>query len=259
MATKGKAHAAGIEGLLEQLPAESRQRKLSRIEIDSLEEQFAQVSAADYRRLLRAHFSPREMRCLIAAMELRVPALNRKSFSNTDLEYLRATAESLGAKLRAAPFGPQMEELRGFYMPTPLASKRPLIFVNTEHDRVAVTSTFWHEMGHHLMDRLGEKAKSIQVMFRSDFSARMSTASELIAETMVALACYPKTAAIALFQRDLKLDRSPDAYGMVLGACRHLDAVADFDFEWEFPPLPYLVGIIHYAKLRWALLAEYGI
>ena len=81
-----------------------------------------------------------------------------------------------------------------------------------DHDRVAVTSTFWHEMGHHLMDRLGEKAKSIQVMFRSDFGARMSTASELIAETMVALACYPRTAAVGLFQRDLKLDRSPDAY-----------------------------------------------
>jgi len=262
MAKKVNAHAAGIEGLLKRLLAQSELGRASRTAIDTVGKSFAEVSSTDYPRRLRHYFSTREMRTLLAAMELNLPALNRKSFSNTDIDYLRAVAQSLQAELRAIPFGLEMGDLRGFYAPTSLVGKRPIIFINTEYDRVAVASTFWHEMGHHLMDRLGQKAKSVQVMSSTEFSARLSSASELIAETVVALACYPKPAAIGLFERDLKRDHPPDAYDLVVRARRHLNALSHFELENEFPPagdLRYLVGMVHYARLRWALLREYGI
>jgi len=195
-------------------------------------------------------------------MELHVPGLNRKPFPETRVDALRALAKPLRAIVKAAPFGTGLDNLRGFYVPAPLARKHPVIFLNTAHDRIAVASTFWHELGHHLMARLGEKVKSIKLSYRDDFSARMSDPSELIADVMVVLAVYPKAAARQIFSSCPNTDRSPDAYEMVVNIRRYVSEVSDFEFEKEFPKpdsLHYLASMIHLGKLRWALLAEYGI
>jgi hypothetical protein len=257
-----KSRGGNLEPLLRKLLGTADVRKLRGRAIESLATQFADISASDYRRRLRDHFSAREIRCLVAAMELNVPGLNRKPFPETNIDSLRAVAHPLRATLKPIPFGPGLDDLRGFYVPAPIARKRAMIFLNTTHDRIAVASTFWHELGHHLLDRLGEKAKSIKLLYRDDFSAHMADPSEVIGDTMVVLAAYPKAAARQLFGRQLKGDRSPDAYEMVLNVRRYLSAVGGFEFEKEFPPadnLHYLAGMIHLGKLRWALLAEYGI
>jgi len=259
---KAKTGAGDIKELLRKLLGSADIRKLRGREIDSLATQFAPISASDYRRRLRDHFCTREMRCLVAAMEFNVPGLNRKPFPETNLESLRAVAEPLGATIRPIPFGPGLEDLRGFYVPAPLARKRPVIFLNTTHDRIAVASTFWHELGHHVVDRLGEKVKSIKLSYGDDFSSRMSHRSELMADTMVVLAVYPKASARQIFHSCQKADQSPDAYEMVVNIRRYVSEVGGFEFEKEFPKfysLRYLASMIHLGKLRWALLSEYGL
>jgi len=251
-----------IEPLLKKLLGTTDLRRLRGREVASLAAQFAEISASDYLCQLREHFSAREIRGVVAAMEWYVPGFNRRPLRETSLSVLCATAEELKVGVKAFPFGRELEDLRGFYVPSPAARKRPTIWLNTRYDRIAVASSFWHEMGHHLVDRLGEKAKSMQLMFRDDFSAHMSDPAEMIADTMVALACYPKNAALGLFGTHLKSDREPSPYELVIGARRHLNAVADFEFEKEFPAgehLYALAGMLHYAKLRWALLAEFWI
>jgi hypothetical protein len=136
------------------------------------------------------------------------------------------------------------------------------MWLNTAHHRIVVASTFWHELGHHVLDRLGERAESLAVMYRDEYDAHMSDASELGADLMLVLAIYPRAAASKMFARFLKADRSPDAYELARCALRYLHSVAGFEFAKEFPRagnLHNLAGMIHYAKLRWALLAEYRI
>jgi len=251
-----------VEPLLHEVLSSSALRKGRGDEIASLAAQFEDIVARNYRGQLRNHFSAREIRGLVAAMEMNVPALNRTAFGDTDMVRLRAVAEPLAVDVKATPFGNDRGELRGFYVPSHQPRNRPVMWLNTNHHRIVVASTFWHELGHHVLDRLGEKAESLTVMYRDEYDAHMSDASELSADIMLVLAIYPKAAAGKLFAPFLKADRSPDSYELARGALRYLHSVAGFEFAKEFPEtgnLQNLAGMIHYAKLRWALLAEYGL
>jgi len=164
--------------------------------------------------------------------------------------------------MNAVPFGAEQENLRGFYVPSRGTRELPTMWLNTAHHRVAIASTFWHELGHHVLDRLGEKADSIALFYRDDYNTHMTDLNELTADIMLVLAVYPKAAAARLYGGFLKADRSPSAYELAAGAQNYLFSIAGFEFEKEFPEagnLHYLAGMIHYAKLRWALMAEYNI
>src|ERR1700719_2076031 len=100
-----KSHGRTIEPLLRKLVGTADLRKLRGHEVDSLATQFADISASDYRRRLRDHFSAREIRGLVAAMEFNVPGLNRKPFPQTNIDSLRARAEPLRARIKPVPFG----------------------------------------------------------------------------------------------------------------------------------------------------------
>jgi hypothetical protein len=230
--------------------------------IKSLAAQFEDIAGRSYRRQLRNHFSEPELRGLVAAMEMNVPALNRIPFGDTDTEWLRSLAAPLGVEVKAVPFGAERDDLRGFYIPSRKARNRPVMWLNTSHHRIVVASTFWHELGHHVLDRLGEKADELTMMYRDEYDAHMYDPSELGADIMLVLAIYPKIEAGRLFARFLKADRAPDAYELATCALRYLQSIAGFEFAKEFPQagnLHNLAGMIHYAKLRWALLAEYRI
>ena len=254
--------SAGIDTLLREIVGTSDPAKLRAREIKSLAQQFDDIAGRNYRKQLRDHFSAREIHGLVAALEMNVPALNRKTFRDTDQGWLRRQAKRLGVEVNAMPFGREQENLRGFYVPSRGKRERPTMWLNTAHHRVAIASTFWHELGHHVLDRLGEKAESVALFYRDDYNAHMTDLSELTADIMLVLAVYPKTAAARLYGRFLKADRSPNAYELAGGAQNYLFSIAGFQFEKEFPEagnLHYLAGMIHYAKLRWALMAEYNI
>jgi len=257
-----KTRSVGIETLLHEILGTSDTGRLRGREIKSLAAQFNDIAGRNYPKQLRNHFSKREIRSLVAAMEMNVPALNHKPFRDTDTARLRGLAAPLGVDVKSRPFGPEQEGLRGFYIPSRNLRDRPVMWLNSAHHRVAVASTFWHELGHHVLDRLGEKAESIALFYRDDYNAHMSDLSELTADIMLVLAVYPKVAAAQLFGGFLKAGRAPNAYELASGAQGYLHSMAGFEFEKDFPEdgnLHYLAGMIHYAKLRWALWVEYSI
>jgi hypothetical protein len=257
-----KTRSAGIDKLLREIVGPADPGRLRDREIKSLARQFDDIAKRNYPGQLRNHFSAHEIHGLVAALEMNVPALNRKTFRDTNQTWLRRQAARLGVEVNAVPFGREQENLRGFYVPSHGVRERPTMWLNTAHHRVAIASTFWHELGHHVLDRLGEKAESIALFYRDDYNAHMTDLSELTADIILVLAVYPKAAAARLFDAYLKAERSPTAYELAAGAQNYLFSIAGFQFEKEFPKagnLHYLAGMIHYAKLRWALMAEYNI
>lgn len=262
IAMTAKKRPAGIESLLSEILGIAESASLRSRELKGLVEQFDEIASRDYRKQLRNHFSPAEIGGLVAVMKMNIPELNQKTFRNTEIGWLRAMAQRLGAELNTARFSGDQRDLRGFYVPSSTTRSRSVIWLNTAHHRVAVAATFWHEIGHHLLEQLGERSEPFTLSYSDDYKAHMSDVSELVADILLVLAVYPKAVAARLFGRDIKVDRSPTATQLAICARDYLRSIAGWEFEKHFLEvgnLHYLAGMIHYAKLRWALLAEYRI
>ena len=79
---------------------------------------------------------------------------------------------------------------------------------------------------------------------------------------LVSLVCYSHSAAKRLFGPLLRKDSAENIHMVVSAGRTHLDSVWGFNFEKQVPAtqnLHYLAGTIHFARLRLALLARYGI
>jgi hypothetical protein len=223
----------------------------------------ASIARRDYERRMNEYFSGREIRKLLAALQVALPGLNREVFHVTDVRRFAAIAASMGARFKANFFGGEDGRgLRGFYVADTAVLKQPLICVNKAHHPVAVTTAFLHELGHHLTARLVEKShKPVNLSLTADYDEHLGDPLEVVADMIVVLSAYPKPAARQLFGSALRRGRVPDIEEIVSGARTHLHAVAGFEFQRRFATenLHYLVGMTHYAKLRWALFAEYQI
>jgi len=175
----------------------------------------------------------------------------------------------LNVHLQASPYaGPEGLALRGFYVEKRRrVLKRPLIYVNTAHQPGAVSSTFCHELGHHLTSQLfGTQSEGVHFFFDADYAAHLDDPVELAADVLVSLAGYPESRARQLFATPWNwglVARTGKLSAEVFGKVRkHAETHLGIDFSREWPAnqrLNYLAGMIHYAKLRWALLAEYDL
>jgi hypothetical protein len=94
-----------VESLLYEILGTVDPRMVPQREIKSLAAQFEDIAGRNYRGQLRVHFSTREIRCLVGAMVMNVPALNHVPFGDTDTSRLRTLAEPLGVEVSAVPFG----------------------------------------------------------------------------------------------------------------------------------------------------------
>jgi hypothetical protein len=143
------------------------------------------------------------------------------------------------------------------------ALKQPLMCLNTAHHRTAINSAFWHEMGHHLTARLlSPREGPATLSFGSDFDEHVNDPRELAADMLVSLVCYSHSAAKRLFGPLLRKGSAENIHAVVSNARTHLDLVWGFNFDKQIPAtqnLHYLAGMIHFAKLRLALLAGYDI
>jgi hypothetical protein len=144
----------------------------------------------------------------------------------------------------------------------PGISRRPLICVNTANHPVAVASAFWHELGHHLTNRTFDVSHPLWLSFSSSYEDHLGNPLEIAADMVSALAVYPKPVARHLFGGFVKTGKAPDIDGLVSIAKMHLRSVAGFDFQPSVPAtenLHYLVGMMHFIRLRWVLFSEYEI
>jgi hypothetical protein len=224
---------------------------------------FRLIAGRDYDAALKGHFKRRELSQMLKDVRKTLPTLNREIYRKTELGHLSDIAAKLGVTLQthALP-GEDGAGFRGFYINKAERLKRPLIWVNTAAPPAATAAAFWHEIGHHLTNRIWGKNQTESMPFGGNFRDHLADPKEIAADMVRVLGGYPQPIAQRLFggadMEQLRTD--PDL--LVSKALSHVRAVMGFDFQGRFSPqedLCYLGGMIHTAKLRMTLLSEYGI
>ena len=220
----------------------------------------------DYREALRSKVRRAEVEALIGTAQNFWPKLNRaKTPLPTKADYLEISRKlALNLSFRGFRQRDGMA-LRGFYMRPGTGSNRRqsgLVYLNTAHHPTAVGATFCHEIGHHLaLSILPPQAEgAVHYFFDAAYSSHLDDAPELAADILVSLFAYPRPAARKIFGKGS--ESREDLGGDLHPILRYLKAGWDIDLEESRQPrhhLIYLVGMVHYAKLRRALLEEYRI
>ena len=224
----------------------------------------------DYARPLARCFSRCEVREIISEGRHQVwPDLNRKAVSiGPPREFIRRWS-GLGVDFRLTNLSSSEGlALLGFYVKKAPASKRPLICVNTAHHEIAIGAAFSHEMGHHVTAQMFASYKEpAYSLLYTGYGEHLDDPVELAADILVSLGAFPAEIALTIFGKREKSKRAGEAsrlstkaqFAKVLGYFRRR---YDLAFEASFPAtkkLQYLAGVIHYARLRQALLDEYGL
>ncbi len=222
----------------------------------------------NYGRHLTRQFSPQDLRSAVEVMRLSIPQLNLRQFRTDNLNTLKKTATRLGARLIAKDLsGNDGLSLLGFYVDQGLPSFKPTIYVNSAHHPVAVATAFWHEIGHHLTARLvKEQREMLNLSLQAAYYKHLEQPLELLADTLVCLAAYPKRSAKRLFgsllESEATIGNDVNWDEVLNKSQRHLQVETGFEFEEELPAaqnLHYLAGMLHFTKLRMALLREYDL
>jgi hypothetical protein len=217
------------------------------------------LAALDFGVHLKRHFDRSQVREIVHELQRFLPHLNRQVLSETRVSELRKIASGLGASLDARPFGAEgaPRSLRGFYLSN---TPKPLISVNTETHPVATAAAFWHEVGHHLTRRIFDRAEDVALNFGSNYREHLNDPKEVIADTVMALGCYPRPAARRLFGSDAAAALIPDRFaGRVL---QYVRSTTRYQFEPTLTGaenLSRLAGMLYVGKLRAALQEEYDL
>jgi hypothetical protein len=222
------------------------------------------LSRLDYGRALRNRFDRAEIHELLQELRRSLPALNCEVFREIDLRRLAETAAAFGVNVQARQFdGDEGRALRGFYVHDYTVLRRPLIVVNTANHPVSVVAAFWHEMGHHLTHSVfGDAHDHVSPHFSTNYHDHLNHPEEIVADMLTVLACYPKPAARKVFGDSVTSDARRNAESLTSKVMPYVRSVTGFDFERgssSTDTLRQLAGVIHVAKLRAALLREYGV
>jgi hypothetical protein len=249
-----------------------RASQVGRDEIDAWkkpQKELRELARRDYVRVMRRTLDYRSLCAIIDEVKEIWPELNCKQFRPKPLNHLAAISSGLRIHLQATPYlGPEGMALRGFYVEkTPKVLKHPLIYLNTAHHPGAVQATFMHEIGHHVAEKVtGSASTGVHYFFNSAHRDHLHQPAELAADMLVSLAAYPEPLARRIFAKPwdwglvARVNHLPDREFARIR--KHLRNLLGFDFGASLPPgqcLNYLTGMVHYAKLRWALLVEYDL
>jgi hypothetical protein len=267
-------HKVGFEHLIDEILSTAGERGREKLAAwRNPGADLRKLAQRDYVRSLRKVLAYRDLLRIVSAAEKVWPRINREqlnTFAKKDIGR-RATrlTSDLEVHLKATPYrGPEGLALRGFYVETQIERlRRPLIYINTAHHPGAISATFCHEVGHHLTARLFDTGQlGVHFFFDADYTGHLDDPLELAADVLVSLAGYPEPIARTIFS-------APWNWGLVAktgklteevfaDVRKHVEDRFGLNFKAPLPAeqrLNYLAGMIHYAKLRWALLAEYDI
>jgi hypothetical protein len=224
------------------------------------------LSQADYGKSLRRGLDFNQIKELVYRATDVWPNFNRAAVGPLSEKFFSRSADALSLYLKAAPYNSLA--LYGFYVDRAETSlEKPLIFVNSAHHTLAIGTAFCHEVGHHFCTEIATKPKATGIRFYFDaaYSEHLRDRGELAADVIASLAGYPKAAARVIYEKSppkdgVKRDRLDD--GVFQGVRGYLKGCYGFDFSAKLSPdqnLQYLAGMVHYAKLRIALLEEYDV
>jgi len=245
-------------------PRASSASRTASLEIQSLEQQ-------DYARPLRRSLARSEVREIIAEARSTVwPHLNDESVRLVSPTEFTRLWSGLGVQFQLAKLsGTDGLPLLGFYVREMGGSRLPLICVNTAHHPAAIGAAFSHEMGHHLVGRLFDSHKAhAQLLTYTAYREHLNDPEELAADVLVSLGVFPEAIARKIFLSPRKASRSesvrtaelPDSVSA--SVLKYFEGQFGLSFGAQLPSakkFQYLAGVIHFAKLRRALLTEYDI
>jgi len=233
-------------------------------------EEITRLWAEDYGAALRTHLSRAEIREIVReARHSAWPHLNDSAVRLGSMKEFAERASALGADFRIAKMPwPSGLALFGFYLGKDSGlEKRPLICLNGAHHPAAVATAFLHEVGHHVTAELFSTRKEmIQLSRQTGYGGHLDDARELAADVLVSLGLYPRKLASQLFAstRDRETPSAaegvkslPPAAKAVLGTAQRYGL--DFERLPVQKKLQYQAGLIHFTRLREALLNEYGL
>jgi len=225
------------------------------------------ILARDYRATVRSlHRSGRlPVREFVRETGRYFPAMNRKALQFD--KAMRDQVVQLGVALRMEE-APERRSLRAFYHRD--GRHGPLIWLNVAHLPGAVAASFGHELGHWFRERmLGPGTEEPpRAFFNADFADHLRRPEELFADLFPVIAAYPTNIAERVFptgswpQRLRKMTRLDR--GTLARLRAHLGSNYGFDIEqrldWEPPRrFYYVTSMLHFARLRWALLEEFDL
>lgn len=221
----------------------------------------------DYGLQVRRSLARSEVREIVAEARRTVwPHLNDESVRLVSPTEFARFWSGLGVQFRMARLdGAEGLAILGFYIRKLGRSRLPLICVNTAHHPTAIGAAFSHEMGHHLMGRLfGSHKEHAQLLAYAAYREHLNDPEELAADILVSLGVFPKAVAQNIFMKPAKrsaksaVDELPNSVSR--SVLEHLERRYGLGFTEQSAKKPsYLAGVLHFAKLRSALLAEYDI
>jgi hypothetical protein len=224
----------------------------------------------DYARPLRSSLGRGEVQAIIAEARRSVwPHLNEEPVRLVSPGQFTRFWSGLGVQFRLTKLGgPAGLALLGFYVRKMGGSRLPLICVNTAHHPAAVGAAFSHEMGHHLTGQLFDSHKEhAQLLAYTSYGEHLEDPEELAADVLVSLGVYPKSVARRIFM-NTEEKKTPRSVAEELPGTLSATVLKYFEDRYGLSfgerllctrKLQYLAGLIHFAKLRRALLTEYDL
>jgi hypothetical protein len=222
------------------------------------------IASRSYRKALRECLSQWEVQQILSIAKTRVwPNLNQEPVRLVSLDEFVRRWSTFGVDFKFASLPSKRGlSLLGFYLTNADGLReRPLIFANTAHHHALVALALDHEMGHHLTAQIfGSAEDTTHLLSLTAFEDHLTDPLELAADTLVSFAIFPAPVARALFQ-----DAAGGAVGMGLPDvifAKVLTYIMDsygvrFELIHGAQKFQALAALVHYTKLRRALLDEY--
>ena len=124
-----------------------------------------------------------------------------------------------------------------------------------------------HEVGHHVTAKLfSNRDESVQLSRQTGYEAHLVDPRELSADILVSLGMYPRNMAAQLFEvgsrrkasasAEQHIESSPAAKAVAATARRYGLNLGSLSIQ---KMLQYQAGLVHFTRLRQALLDEYGL
>jgi hypothetical protein len=266
----GKKRMQRIDGLAAEIVKSAETASNDRIPaVVITPEEIARLSNLDYGRALRACLSRAELREIVSEAKREAwPHLNDDAVRLGSMNEFARRASVLGADFRIAKMPwPSGLAVFGFYLGSDSGlDNRPLICLNGAHHPAAVATAFLHEVGHHVTARLfSSRDVTIRLSRQTGYDAHLTDPRELAADVLVSLGVYPRNIAERLFdlgpvrKTSKSVDQQPESQGaskLVAGTARRYGV--DLSSLPIQKRLQYQAGLIHFSKLRQALLDEYA-
>lgn len=220
----------------------------------------------DYPASVRRHLSPGQIKELLYRARKVWPHFNQKVLGPPSGVFFSRAADALQLHFKAAHYSSLA--LYGFYIDRANTQlSKPLIFINSAHHALAIGTAFCHEVGHHFCTEVRKPRKPAGISFYFDaaYHSHLRDKRELFADAVVSLAGYPQATAAKLFTQALAEKTSSKGaldQALIARIRKHIERSYGFEFSASLSPrqnLQYLAGMLHYAKLRAALLQEFDV